>query len=330
MRFWWVNHNQTARQEIEGGFLWSPKRESGGARSRFYDNMREAAPGDLVLSYSRQAVRFVGQVTDYAFTALKPPEFGSLGSYWEAEGWLLPVSWIPVEAPVSPKALISTLGPMLPEKYSPIHRETGAGNQKAYLAEVPPAVFQIVARAAEFPDVDFSRPGANSRQGDLIRELIEDHVESILNSDLTLDSTVRKSVIDARRGQGQFRSNVLKVCPACPLTGVTNPALLIASHIKPWRVCTTPQERLDGLNGLMLTPDADLLFDRGFIGFGEAGEVMVSGRFDREDLNRLGLGHVSLSPSGLQDASAAWQAQNLNAAREAYLAYHRENVFLAG
>ena len=150
MRFWWVNHNQTARQEVEGGFLWSPKRESGGARSRFYDNMREAAPGDLVLSYSRQAVRFVGQVTDYAFTALKPPEFGSLGSYWEAEGWLLPVSWIPVEAPVSPKTLISTLGPMLPEKYSPIHRQTGAGNQKAYLAEVPPAVFQIVALAAEF------------------------------------------------------------------------------------------------------------------------------------------------------------------------------------
>jgi hypothetical protein len=35
-------------------------------------------------------------------------------------------------------------------------------------------------------------------------------------------------------------------------------------------------------------------------------------------------------PSGLQDASVAWQAQNLNAAREAYLAYHRENVFLAG
>ena len=57
---------------------------------------------------------------------------------------------------------------------------------------------------------------------------------------------------------------------------------------------------------------------------------MVSAHVDREDLNRLGLGHVSLLPSGLQDASVAWQAQNLNAAREAYLAYHRENVFLAG
>lgn len=330
MRFWWVNHNQTARQEIDGSYLWSPKREASGARSRFYDNMREAAPGDLVLSYSQQAVRFVGQVTDYAFTALKPPEFGSLGSYWEAEGWLLPVSWLAVERPVSPKSLISALGPLLPEKYSPIHRETGYGNQKAYLAEVPQTVFQIVTRAAEFPDVDFSRPGANTAPGDLIRELIEDEVEARLKAEPLLSETVRKSVIEARRGQGLFRANVMKVCPACPLTGVSNPALLIASHIKPWRVCTTAEERLDGLNGLMLTPDADLLFDRGFIGFGEAGEVMVSGRVDREDLRRLGLGHISLSPSGLKDAGALWREQNLQAAQAGYLKYHLENVFLGG
>ena len=24
MRYWWVNQNQTYRQEIEGGYLWSP------------------------------------------------------------------------------------------------------------------------------------------------------------------------------------------------------------------------------------------------------------------------------------------------------------------
>ena len=25
MRFWWVNQNQTYRQEVAGGYLWSPK-----------------------------------------------------------------------------------------------------------------------------------------------------------------------------------------------------------------------------------------------------------------------------------------------------------------
>jgi hypothetical protein len=26
MRFWWVNHKQTYRQEIGGGYIWSPKK----------------------------------------------------------------------------------------------------------------------------------------------------------------------------------------------------------------------------------------------------------------------------------------------------------------
>ena len=41
MRFWWVNHKQTARQELTGGYLWSPKTEARGTRSQFYDNMRK-------------------------------------------------------------------------------------------------------------------------------------------------------------------------------------------------------------------------------------------------------------------------------------------------
>jgi putative restriction endonuclease len=50
MRYWWVNQNQTYRQ-IEGGYLWSPKRNANGARNPFYESMREVAPGDLVFSF---------------------------------------------------------------------------------------------------------------------------------------------------------------------------------------------------------------------------------------------------------------------------------------
>lgn len=52
MRYRSVNHEQTARQELSGGYLWSPKREASGARSQFYDNMRIAEAGDAVLSFS--------------------------------------------------------------------------------------------------------------------------------------------------------------------------------------------------------------------------------------------------------------------------------------
>ena len=39
MRYWWVNQNQTYRQEVKGGYLWSPKRTANGARNPFYEFM---------------------------------------------------------------------------------------------------------------------------------------------------------------------------------------------------------------------------------------------------------------------------------------------------
>jgi hypothetical protein len=323
---WWVNHNQTVRQEVDGQYLWSPKTEANGARSEFYNNMRRATPGDLVLSYSRQAVRFVGRVADFAFTAPKPEEFGTTGSNWSQEGWFLPIFWTALDPPVRPKALIETIGKLLPKRHSPIHPVTGAGNQKAYLAAIPQGVFDgVVARAA------FSLPalvngGANSLNYRVVTELLDDAVEHGISADLTLEDTVKDSLIKARRGQGRFRANVEAIERACRLTGVTNPSLLIASHIKPWRLCASAEERLDGMNGLLLTPDADLLFDRGFISFGDAGEVLVSPRLDASDLQRLGFDWNQMAAT---DQVAPWKTEAFATRRCGYLSYHRSEIFVS-
>jgi hypothetical protein len=60
MRFWWVNQNQTFRQEIAGGYLWSAKRNANGARNPFYESMREVAPGDLIFSFVDTRVAAIG------------------------------------------------------------------------------------------------------------------------------------------------------------------------------------------------------------------------------------------------------------------------------
>lgn len=57
MRYWWVNQNQTFRQEIEGGYLWSPKRNKNGHRNPFYEFMRDVAPGDIVFSFLIRELR---------------------------------------------------------------------------------------------------------------------------------------------------------------------------------------------------------------------------------------------------------------------------------
>ena len=128
--------------------------------------------------------------------------------------------------------------------------------------------------------------------------------------------TEKEQLVKARRGQGLFRENLLTFETSCRITGVTEPQFLIASHIKPWRVATN-EERLDGENGLLLSPNSDLLFDRGFISFDDDGTLLISPVADKECLLRMGI--PTTSPFNVGEFSRK---------QKAYLAFHRRNVFL--
>lgn len=64
---------------------------------------------------------------------------------------------------------------------------------------------------------------------------------------------------------------------ACCLTGIVIPALLTASHIKPW-AAATPSERLMSSNGIPLNALHDRAFDRGLITLDDRYRVVVSSR----------------------------------------------------
>ena len=161
-RFWWVNHRQTHRQEIDGQYLWSPKRKSNGAYNQFYATMRRASPGDLVLSYANGFVAYVGRVTEFAVTAAKPSEFGAAGANWSNEGWYLPVFWTPLVPAVRPKDLWPLIQPLLPRKYSPLNPASGDGLQAVYLAEIPEALFEVVTAPVALDRDLLALGGANS------------------------------------------------------------------------------------------------------------------------------------------------------------------------
>jgi len=314
-RYWWVNHKQTHAQEIAGEFLWSPKTNSTGGENQFYKNMRIAVPGDFVLSFANSQVAYWGKVTDFAFTSAKPSEFGKAGEAWGAEGWLLPVQWSKLRSAVTPKRFISELGPLLPNKYSPIGQVSGNGHQGAYLAEIGlPAFQKVLEKSGIDLDLVFSTEEAAVIFG-TYAEGLDDAIERQLEIATDLSSTEKSQLIKARRGQGLFRANVQKIETECRLTGVDNQQFLIASHIKPWRSCQTPSERLDGNNGLLLTPHVDLLFDQGFISFEDSGALIVSPMMSQADMNRLGLA----SPP-----QTRWK--EFMGMQRQYLAYHRLNV----
>ncbi|MNL75876.1 hypothetical protein D3C87_2017520 [compost metagenome] len=94
-------------------------------------------------------------------------------------------------------------------------------------------------------------------------------------------------------------------------------------------MCRTAAERLDGANGLLLTPDADHLFDRGFISFGDDGDVLVSPRVPDDDLRRLGFENLMRQRSGMSESAAIWRMDAFGAAHSKYLGYHRTQVFIA-
>ncbi len=68
-------------------------------------------------------------------------------------------------------------------------------------------------------------------------------------------TTEAERLVVQRIGQDIFREGLMAYWAGrCPLTGITEPALLRASHIKPWARCETDTERLDVHNGLLLCP----------------------------------------------------------------------------
>lgn len=268
MKFWWVNHSQTFKEEVGSGFLWSPKVSQTG-KSHFYDNMTLLEPGDIVFSYAHTRIRAIGLVLTRHETAPKP--FTDKGGNWADEGWHVPVVFHPLTEPIRPKDYIEILSPTLPDKYSPID-SNGNGRQGAYLSEVPPSMVEVLLGMLN-PQFDeaLAMLGGNLREYDEGANQEESRLE--MRTDIPV--TYIKQLVKARRGQGIFKTNVKLVESKCRVTGLEIQRHLVASHIKPW-ADSSDVEKLDGFNGLLLSPHVDHLFDRGYISFENNGQLLIS------------------------------------------------------
>lgn len=313
MTNWWVNHKQTYRQEVNGGYVWSPKRMQNGNRSQYYDFMREMRPGDHVVSFAHAKVSNFGVVVNTPISAPKPLEFGSAGDSWANDGWLVPIAWKPVDSPFRPKDHIERLRLLLPNTYSPI-QETGNGNQAAYLTKISEELFLALESLGGFVRTEIADEIEPDDQA--LIDAIEDQVQSKLLGQL-IEDTEADAIVTTRRGQGLFRKNVETYERQCRVTGLRDRRLLVASHIKPWRVCETAAERLDGANGLLLAPHIDRLFDRGLITFSSEGTIVLSSTLTEHTIRCLSLVHEAPPSVG-----------KFGAAQESYLAYHRAQVFI--
>ena len=97
----------------------------------------------------------------------------------------------------------------------------------------------------------------------------------IPTNDLPKEGLEREQLIKTRVNQNFFRKTILSSYNnACCITGINEPQLLIASHIKPWS--KDHENRLNPRNGLCLNALHDKAFDKGLITISKEFKVILS------------------------------------------------------
>ena len=140
-------------------------------------------------------------------------------------------------------------------------------------------------------------------------EVLMSFCDWLRRNDKKIDGSVLKIELGDSKKKGwksSFRYN------RCCLCNVTQKDFLIASHIKPWKD-SDENERLDIDNGLLLCPNHDKAFDRGYISFDDDGKILISDKLD--ETNKVFLNLRS-------DMSI-----KLTRGNKKYLDYHRNNYF---
>jgi hypothetical protein len=311
VRYWWVNHKRTHAQELDGEFLWSPKRKQSGADNESSNNMTKIMPGDVVFAFSFTGgtLRAVGVALGRAREAPNPFEIaGARKQSGSPRGWQVTVRYAELAKPWQPKDHAPELARLLPEKYSPL-RASGEANPAIYLASVPQRL-AVTLRHLIGAEIDTLVDEITQRAG---YHFPDDVAEEALLQRTDLDPKAKIDLLKARRGQGVYRTNLEAVEAACRLTGLLDRRHLRAIHIKPWRK-SSDAEKLDGCNGLLLSPHLEHLFWRGYISFADTGELLVSRYLNPAVLDKWG---VKLPCFG-----GTFRPEQC-----AYLEYHRIEVF---
>jgi putative restriction endonuclease len=289
--YWVVNQGKTFQDEFAGGFLWAPKTNKAGRKQVYYTNLTKIKRGDVVFSFVKGKIIARGTCEE-EYKECKNP-LKNHKDDWIEDGWRIGVKWTKLDTTPVVRDHMERIRPLLPEKHKFV-LTNGNAPQGGYLFAISSELARVL--------------------GDLVGETNEDTIEEEIRGRTDIPNTQIERLVKSRCGQGQYRENVLRNEPSCRITGVKDARFLIASHIKPWAKCSD-EERLDGWNGVMLTPNADKLFDRGYISFEDDGSLLVSSKIDLLTLTAM----IDLRKN----------VGKFNKSQSKYLQYHRECVFQA-
>ncbi|WP_176546234.1 HNH endonuclease [Bacillus toyonensis] len=272
MNYFLVFQNKSYKEEREGGFLWAPQKNNKGQTFHHWTDMTMIKKGDIIFnSFKGELVSILVAKEDYK--AHDKPIGLEQTELWEKEGWIVNAEYHDLETPIIYKNFIENILMLQGEKYAPFNK-IGRGNT-GYLFRVTPELAEYLFTIVEEENGNIrdNLSTIESKDEETILEEIEKDLPDVL------DQTEKEQIIKSRIGHSIFKKNLLKNEKKCKLCGVSDKRFLIASHIKPWSK-SNHKERLDINNGLLLCPNHDALFDKGYISFGDDGEILISASLD--------------------------------------------------
>lgn len=152
-----------------------------------------------------------------------------------------------------------------------------------------------------------------AEQEDVLKAQLDNSVDEIDKEIETkqLQGEEREALIKVRVNQSAFRKLLMRRYTHCCLCDVDDESLLVASHIKPWAK-SSHEEKVDVNNGLLLCPNHDKLFDRGYISFDNGGHIVIS-----DELSK----NCAISMNIKNDMQIELSNDNIK-----YMEYHINNV----
>jgi len=294
MAFYWVNQGLTYQHERAADLLWAPIRtKNTGLTPEHWRLMSDLAPGDIVFNYTKgKLVGYCRVVTD-AVEETRPYTSGF--PYDENQGGrLVVVEYVTAETPTTRQELLAdpAIKTGLMNSMAPrLLAADGTEFNQIYLTKMLDPVLAVrLFDALSLPHSGGSGSPAAPPAG----------------------STTTTRISDARLGQGKFRIDVSnRWSGRCCLTGLAVGELLIASHIKPWKVSNNA-ERLDPANGLFLAAGVDKAFDQYLLTIDTNGDLVT--KLSDDNLSCIGINRVN---------GALPKLQLLDASLVNYLSHHR-------
>ncbi|QHE63102.1 HNH endonuclease [Rossellomorea vietnamensis] len=306
MNYFLVFQNKSYKEEYKGGYMWAPQQNHLGQTFHHWTDMRNIKKGDIIFSsYGGQMLSVLIAKED-CVEHERPVDLDGL-ELWQKEGFLIDAKYVNLNVPITYKVYMDTILELQGQKYAPFNK-AGRGNT-GY-------VFRVTNELANFLFGLIEKTNGYAKEkfitnNNLDKQVVQ-KIQRGLDQPIVLDKTEKELIIKARIGQSIFKKSLLDLEPKCKLCGVSDTRFLIASHIKPWSQSNN-QERLDANNGLLLCPNHDSLFDKGYISFDKKGKIIISPLVDESTKIFMNINESIII--------------NLSDSQREYILWHRENKY---